>query len=343
MDDMKICGASASIGLVGHVLSRSLMFLVVTVVFCTAVVTGEEAPKQSLEFRWKFIKVGVMDFEIGPAFFAEAAANAGEFGQPLFAQTVKSLSPNEGVGVPVHLAVTGITDGPLKWFKNYQARAQLTVQGRLRTFVLAGEDSGVYEQRALVFEAGFPPVVESFNDSNALAPLEVQRAWKLDTVDPLTVFEWMIFSVVQGQSCAHDFWIYDGKRRYFARTKDLAEQPSGKTFEENRAGRCRLTLVGSKANKADHKESGEDADMLVQGIDVEITEIVDDVGGADTNLRGQGAAAEKKGWGSFWPFGKGDRHIDFEFRVCSTERVIVERVEMGAPLGKVVGASKDQC
>ena len=343
MNNWKTSDASESLGLAGRVLSRALVFLILTAVFGTAAVSGQETPKQNVEFRWKFIKVGAMDFEIGPAFFAKAAVNAGEFGQPLFASDEAALSSSVDKRSPVHLAVTGITKGPLKWFKNYQARAELTVQGRLRTFVLSGEDSGVYEQRALVFEAGFPPVVESFIDSTALVPLEVQRAWKLDTVDPLTVFEWMIFSVVQGQSCAHNFWIYDGKRRYFARTKDLAGQTEGKTFEENRAGRCRLTLVGSKANKADHKESGEDADTLVQGNDFEITEIVDSVGGAESNLRGQSVAPEKEGWGSFWPFGKGDRHIDFEFRVCSTERVIVKRVEMGAPLGKVVGTSKDQC
>ena len=318
------------------------MFLVLTVVFGTALVIGQETPKQSIEFRWKSIKVGSMEFEIGSAFFGKVASNAGEFGQPLFASDEAAMSASVDARAHVHLAVTGITNGPLKWFKNYQARAELSVQGRLRTFVLAGEDRGGYELRALVFDAGFPPVVEAFPDTTAFVPLEVQRAWKLDTVDPLTVFEWMIFSVVQGQSCARDFWIYDGKRRYSARTKDLVGQPAGKTFEENRAIRCRLTLVGSKANKADHKESGEDADMLVQGVDFEIAEIVDNVGGADSNLRDQGAAAEKEGWGSFWPFGKGDRHIDFEFRVCSTKRVIVERIEMGAPLGKVVGTSKDR-
>ena len=222
MNNWKTSDVSESIGLAGRVLSRALVFLILTAVFGTAAVSGQETPKQNVEFRWKFIKVGAMDFEIGPAFFAKAAANAGEFGQPLFTSDAAALSVSVGARAPVHLAVTGITNGPLKWFKNYQARAELSVQGQSRTFVLAGEDNGVREKRALVFEAGLPPVVKSFIDSTAPEALNVQNAWKHDTVDPLTVFEWMIFSAVKGQSCAKKFWIYDGKRRYAARTTALA-------------------------------------------------------------------------------------------------------------------------
>jgi len=319
------------------------MFLALTVVFGTAVVIGEEVPKQSLEFRWKFIKVGAMDFEIGPAFFAEAAVNTGEFGQPLFARTVKSLIPSKGVGAPVHLAVTGITDGPLKWFKNYQARAELTVQGRLRTFVLAGKDGGSNEKRTLIFEAGVPPKVESFIDSSVTKALEIQNVWKYDTVDPLTVFEWMIFSVVKDQPCDKEFWIYDGKRRYAVRTKGLTGQPAVETLKENRASSCRLTLVGNKSNEAHVKESVEEANIRRQGIDSRAVEIVNSRGGTESNLGYQRESEKKAGWGSFWPFGKGERHIDFAFRVCPGARVIVERVEMALPIGKIVGTSKHKC
>jgi hypothetical protein len=44
-----------------------------------------------------------------------------------------------------------------------------------------------------------------------------------------------------------------------------------------------------------------------------------------------------------WPFGKADRHIDFGFQICPTRRVIVDRVEMSTPIGKLLGKTKDSC
>jgi hypothetical protein len=282
-----------------------------------------------------------MDFEIGPGFFSKAAVNAGEFGQPLFASNEATLSASVGGRSPVHLAVTGRTIGPLRWFKNYQARAELYVQGQARTFVLAGEDNRVNEKRALVFEAGLPPVVESFVDATAETPLEVQNDWKHDTVDPLTVFEWMIFSAVKGQSCAKKFWIYDGKRRYAARTTALVGQSVEIILEEPRASSCRLTLIGSGSNADEDQDrvaslqsSGAGSDAVGVNVNLE---------SAEAGVSDEGSTKAKAGWGVFWPFGKGDRHIDFDFRVCSNKSVIVKRIEMGAPIGKVVGASKRQC
>ena len=339
MNNWKTSDVSESIGLAGRVLSRALVFLILTAVFGTAAVSGQETPKQNVEFRWKFIKVGAMDFEIGPAFFAKAAANAGEFGQPLFASDEAALSASVDGRAPVHLAVTGITNGPLKWFKNYQARAELSVQGQSRTFVLAGEDNGVREKRALVFEAGLPPVVKSFIDSTVPEALNVQNAWKHDTVDPLTVFEWMIFSAVKGQSCAKKFWIYDGKRRYAARTTALAGQPVEIILEESRGSSCRLTLIGSAAN-ADQDQF---ASLHSLGAESDAVGVNAHLESAESGVSDDGSTKAKAGWGSFWPFGKGDRHIDFDFRICSNQSVIVERIEMGTPIGKVVAASKRQC
>ena len=320
-------------------MSRALVALILTVVFSTAAVSGQETPKQNVEFRWKFIKVGAMDFEIGPAFFAKAAANAGELGQPLFTSDEAALSVSVDGRAPVHLAVTGITNGPLKWFKNYQARAELTVQGQSRTFVLAGEDNGVREKRALVFEAGLPPAVKSFIDSTAPEALNVQNAWKHDTVDPLTVFEWMIFSAVKGQSCAKKFWIYDGKRRYAARTTALAGQPVEIILEEPRASSCRLTLIGSGTN-ADQDQF---ASLHSLGAESDAVGVNAHLESAESGVSDDGSTKAKAGWGAFWPFGKGDRLIDFDFRICSNQSVIVERIEMGTPIGKVVAASKRQC
>ena len=339
MNNWKTSDASRPISLAGRVFSRALVLLILTVIFGTAAVLGQETPKQNVEFRWKLIKVGAMDFEIGPAFFAKAAANAGEFGQPLFADDEAALSASVDGRAPVHLAVTGITNGPLKWFKNYQARAELTVQGQSRTFVLAGEDNGIYENRAIVFKAGVPPVVKSFIDSTAPEALSVQNVWKHDTVDPLTVFEWMIFSAVKGRSCAKKFWIYDGKRRYAARTTASAGQPMEFTLEESRASSCRLTLIGSDSN-AEHAQTG---GLQGQGAESNAVDGNAYHESAESGVSEDDAIKKKPGWGAFWPFGKGDRHIDFDFRVCSNQRVIVERIEMGAPIGKVVGASKRQC
>ena len=341
MNNWKTSDASRPISLAGRVFSRALVLLILTVIFGTAAVSGQETPRQSIEFRWKLIKVGAMDFEIGPAFFAKSAANAGEFGQPLFADDEAALSASVDGRAPVHLAVTGITNGPLKWFKNYQARAELSVQGQSRTFVLAGEDNGVREKRALVFEAGLPPVVKSFIDSTAPEALNVKNAWKHDTVDPLTVFEWMIFSAVKGQSCAKKFWIYDGKRRYAARTTALAGQALEIILEEPRASSCRLTLIGSGSN-AD-EDQGQLANLQSADAESDAVGVNVNLESAESGVSDEGSTKAKAGWGAFWPFGKGDRHIDFDFRICSNQSVIVERIAMGTPIGKVVGASKRQC
>ena len=341
MNNWKTSDASRPISLAGCVFSRALVLLILTVIFGTAAVSGQETPRQSIEFRWKLIKVGAMDFEIGPAFFAKAAANAGEFGQPLFASDEAALSASVDGRAPVHLAVTGITNGPLKWFKNYQARAELTVQGQSRTFVLAGEDNGVREKRALVFEVGLPPVVKSFIDSTAPEALNVQNAWKHDTVDPLTVFEWMIFSAVNGQSCEKKFWIYDGKRRYAARTTALAGQLEDIILEEPRASSCRLTLIGSGSN-AD-EDQGQLASLQSPDAESDAVGVNVNLESAESGVSDEGSTKAKAGWRAFWPFGKDDRHIDFDFRVCSNQSVIVERIEMGTPIGKVVGASNRKC
>ena len=343
MNNWKTFDASSSIGLAGRVLLRLLVFLILAVVSVTAALAGQETPKQSVEFRWKFIKLGAMDFEIGPAFFSKAAANAGEFGQPLFANDEARLSASEGGRAPVHLAVTGITIGPLRWFKNYQARAELYVQGQSRTFVLAGEDNRVHEKRALVFEAGLPPVVESFVDATAVSPLEVQIDWKHDTVDPLTVFEWMIYSAVKGQSCAKKFWIYDGKRRYAAQTNALAGQPLEIKPEEARVSSCRLTLIGSNSNKGRYKNDGNGPGGPSLEVEPRAEYIHGNPGEVEVIFGRKIAAKNQSGWESLWPFDKDDRHINFEFKICSNLKVIIKRVEMGAPIGKVIGTTKARC
>ncbi len=341
MNDWKISDASRSTGLPGSILSCSFVLVILTLLFATGSASGDETPKQNLEFRWKFIKVGSMDFEIGPIFFSDAAVNAGEFGQPLFVNAGETLSASESGGAPVHLAVTGITSGPLKWFKNYQARAELLINAQSRTFVLAGEDNGIYEKRALVFAQDLPPTVESFIDSTAARPLEIQNAWKHDTVDPLTVFEWMIFAAVKGQSCVKNFWIYDGKRRYAARTLDLDGRVA--VTEEQRITHCRLTLIGTNSNKKDVKGATKNRSSARQAGDVIALSSYDNSDQGEFIPAESNAGRDKVGWGSFWPFGKGDRHIDFGFRVCDNQRVFVERVEMAAPIGKVVGTTKGQC
>jgi hypothetical protein len=299
--------------------------------------SAAKAEIQKIEFRWKFIKVGEMDFEISPGFFSEAATYAGDFNRPLLrvgqdfpAQVIRAVAP-------VHLAVSGRTNGPLRWFKNYHARAELAVKDKLRTFVLAGQDGGVDEKRVLVFALGSPPFAKAFVDSTAEEPLAVEAFWKNDTVDPLTVFEWMIFSAVQDESCAKNFWIYDGKRRYAARTSDLTVDSvaaegeisltaSEKPVEQTRAVNCRLTLVGNDS-------SLEQRNLTRNSLSVE----------GDASGRENKAAKPKVGWGAVWPFGKADRHIDFGFQICPTRRVIVDRVEMSTPIGKLLGKTKDSC
>ena len=362
MDSWRIDKTLWATGLAVRVLAGTLAVVFLSLLLGSAMVSAGETPKQNVEFRWKFLKVGAMDFEIGPAFFSKAAVNAGEFGQPLFVtatqaelfeSNAKSSDQGQKIAPTVHLAVTGVTNGPLRWFKNYHARAELKVAPRARAFTLKGEDGGIYEERELIFASGLPPRVESFVDSTALAPLDVQSAWKSDTVDPLTVFEWMIFSAVKGQSCAKNFWIYDGKRRYAARTADLVDNIVTDVMEKTvlSAGlnpvkefvvSCRLTLIGSnnlEKTRIDAKnvsalqlesraESSPTGDSLRQGEPVSFDAL---------------AAKPIKSWSSLWPFGKSDRNIDFTFKVCASRRVIVDRVGMEAPIGRVVGASKEKC
>ena len=325
-----------------------LVFLTSGLASLPAFADGGETSVQSMEFRWKFIKVGAMDFEIGSAFFSRPASAAGEHGRPLFQRQETKQAPtgglNESAGAPVHLAVTGVTQGPLRWFKNYQARAELTVNDKRRTFVLAGKDGGVNEERALVFSQGFAPRVDIFVDSSALEPFEVQESWRTNTVDPLTVFEWIIYSAVQGRSCGKKFWVYDGKRRYAARTTTLVREDAAEGEDlgviQNSTISCRLTLIGSGAKgEAGAKVARAGVEVAESGDGLAIKVPVDD----ESVLSEKGGPSVKRGWKSLWPFGTSDRHIDFEFKICSHNRIIVERVVMSAPIGKIVGRNIVAC
>ena len=295
-----------------------LVFLSSGLASLPAFADERETQIQSMEFRWKFLKVGTMDYEIGSAFFSRPASTAGEHGRPLFQRQETKQAPtgglNESAGAQVHLAVTGVTQGPLRWFKNYQARAELTVNDNQRTFVLAGEDGGVEEERVLVFSQGFAPRVDIFVDSSALEPFEVQEPWRTNTVDPLTVFEWMIYSAVQGRSCGKKFWVYDGKRRYAARTTTLASEYAAEGEElgviQNSTISCRLTLIGSGAKReAGQKVARAGLEAAESGDGLEIKAPLYD----EPVLSDKKAQDIKHGWKSLWPFGTSDRHIDFEF------------------------------
>ena len=295
-----------------------------------------------------------MDFEIGSSFFSQTTVNAGDYGHPLFAHASESLNSSDGGGKEVHLAVTGKTYGPLRWFKAYRARAELMVYGQSRSFILEGEDNGVKEKRVLVFAPDSPPMIEFFFDSAASKPLGVQDSWKNDTVDPLTVFEWIIFSATKGQSCAKKFWIYDGKRRYAAQTMDFVENtdpaeveklrfPANSLFDQrNRPFNCRLTLIGS--DSSEEKVERVKGDIFSEARpDSTLEQSSKNIWRNDSEVRDKNVKKPRALWRSVWPFGRADRNIDFRLRICSTQRVIVERVEMSAPIGKIIGRSANSC
>ena len=80
---------SLAIGNSGSGLARVLLlwlpvFLTSGLAPLSAFADEREAQIQSMEFRWKLIKVGAMDFEIGSAFFSRPASTAGDSGDPYF-------------------------------------------------------------------------------------------------------------------------------------------------------------------------------------------------------------------------------------------------------------------
>jgi hypothetical protein len=168
--------------------------------------------------------------------------------------------------------------------------------------------------------------------------LRPQDAWALNTVDPLTVFEWMIFSAIQRQSCENQFWIYDGKRRYAARTSDLTNNYllDDSKFE-NLSAKCRLTLVGASSalEQSSLPQSLSNLQPNTEQSNVKMQEGALGFEQKKTKVRSI--------WGSFWPFGTADRNIDFLFRLCSPSRLLVTEVEMRAPFGKVLGRSVEKC
>jgi hypothetical protein len=154
----------------------------------------------------------------------------------------------------------------------------------------------------------------------------------------------MIYSAVQGRSCGKEFWVYDGKRRYAAKTTTLAieDAAEGKDLGviQNSTTSCRLTLIGSSAKLEEGKKVARAGfEVAESGDGLAIKVPVDD----ESVLSDKRAPGIKQGWKSLWPFGTSDRHIDFEFRVCSHNRIIVERVVMSAPIGKIVGRNEVTC
>ena len=111
-------------------------------------------------------------------------------------------------------------------------------------------------------------------------------------------------------------------------------------FEHNGLMRCRLTLLGSNSKGLSSNEVINERDQVSEvGAGLKGKNSREDVPDSDSKFTG----TAKVGWGSLWPFGTSDRHIDFELRVCAGERLIVERVVMGAPVGRVIGTTKARC
>jgi hypothetical protein len=154
----------------------------------------------------------------------------------------------------------------------------------------------------------------------------------------------MIYSAVQGRSCGKKFWIYDGKRRYAAKTTTLASEDVAEGEDlgviQNSTISCRLTLIGTGAKReAGKKVARAGFEVAESGDGLAIKVPVDD----ESVLPGKREQGVKRGWKSLWPFGTSDRHIDFEFRICSHDQIIVERVVMSAPAGRIVGTTEDSC
>jgi hypothetical protein len=154
----------------------------------------------------------------------------------------------------------------------------------------------------------------------------------------------MIYAAVQGRSCGKQFWVYDGKRRYAARTTTLASEDAAEGEDlgviQNSTISCRLTLIGSGAKgEADTKVARAGFEVAESRDGLAIKVPVDD----ESVLSKKREPGIKRGWRSLWPFGASDRDIDFEFRICSHNQIIVERVVMSAPIGKIVGRNKVAC
>jgi hypothetical protein len=159
----------------------------------------------------------------------------------------------------------------------------------------------------------------------------------------------MIYSAVQGRSCGKKFWVYDGKRRYAAKTTTLVSEDAAEGKDlgviQNSTISCRLTLIGTGAKReAGKKVARAGVEVAESGDGLAIKVPLDD----ESVLSDKREQGVKRGWKSLWPFGTSDRHIDFEFRICSHDQIshdqiIVERVVMSAPIGKIVGRNQGAC
>ena len=281
--------------------------------------------QQELDLRWQGVRVASLSFDlsipVNPSADADGLAN-------------ESSDQRDGV-IGEHasrgnkIEIAGQTRGPLKWVKDYTAKARyLLVDPGDGSFggsamLLEGIDGGFSEVREVIFLPGQLPRVTTFLDSSAPDPLMPRPDWLGNTENPLRLFEEILVSAVLRSDCNADFWGFDGKRRYrlTSRSMETAVQTvneASDTHDENQwlpspdRLSCQVTLQA--------------AGLEAAPIRVQATRIL------------------KRGLlGAFWPFGSGDREIIIHLAFAqnpldiSTYRASINELRLKTTLGPVVG------
>ena len=156
----------------------------------------------------------------------------------------KLLNPGPRAHTTVLGALSGRTNGLVRWIKTYEGFYQSFFDGQGSRYLVNAKDRGIKEHRDIYFgrSAHALPIVQGFIDRTATAPLQPAIGVDEMSLDPISLMQRILSDVTVQSRCPrreHSYRVFDGKRRYLARFGDSpgsVTRPKGKAFEAAQGG-----------------------------------------------------------------------------------------------------------
>ena len=133
----------------------------------------------------------------------------------------KLLSREPRARVTILGALSGKTNGLVRWIKTYEGFYQSIFDGQGSRYLVNAKDRGIKEHRDIYFgrSADALPIVQGFIDRTATASLQPVGGFDEMSLDPIFLMQMILAEVAEQRACPrreHSYRVFDGKRRYLA-------------------------------------------------------------------------------------------------------------------------------
>ena len=133
----------------------------------------------------------------------------------------KLLSREPRTHATVLGALSGKTNGLVRWIKTYEGFYQSIFDGQGSRYLVNAKDRGIKEHRDIYFgrSAHALPIVQGFIDRTATASLQPVIGVDENSLDPISLMQRVLADVAEQSGCPRKeraYRVFDGKRRYLA-------------------------------------------------------------------------------------------------------------------------------